>query len=136
MQGLQGFGGGSFPAHHHGGGGFPPHPHGGSPFVGSEPQGPAPVVTAICNFIPDQLADEELSVLFEPFQPLSVKLVRDRAGNSLGYAFIDFSTRPQADAAIQSLNGLQVYNKRLKLTLARPREELDKNTNVYLSSVP
>jgi hypothetical protein len=49
---------------------------------------------------------------------------------------VDFPTRESADVAIANLNGLQVYNKRLKLTLARPRDEVGINTNVYLSGIP
>ena len=59
------------------------------------------------------------------FRPWRVKLVLDRhTGASLGYGFMNFRTMDDAFAAIAEMNGKQVEDKKLKITLAKPREEV------------
>jgi len=66
-----------------------------------------------------------------------VKLVHNKVtGASCGYGFIEFIRRDDAAACIEVMNGREVYGKRLKVTLAKPREEVRFNTNCYVAGVP
>lgn len=67
----------------------------------------------------------------------SCKLVRDQTtGLSLGYAFVNFQKHEDAEEAINSLNGLQLQNKTIKVSYARPSSESIKGANLYVSGLP
>ena len=54
----------------------------------------------------------------------SVYLVTDReTGRSRGFAFVEMGTGEEAQSAIQSLDGQDFMGRRLKVNVARPREE-------------
>lgn len=66
-----------------------------------------------------------------------MKLVTERStGRTLGYGFVSFVNAETARKAIEALNGQSVDGKRLKVTLAKPREEVRYNTNIYVSGLP
>lgn len=93
--------------------------------------------TLIVNYIPDAWTEAKLASHFAVYAPVSVKLCRDRAtGRSLGYGFIQFGldSADAAHAAIAEVNGRPAEHKRLKVTLAKPREEVKLNTNVSAAS--
>lgn len=65
------------------------------------------------------------------YHPSSTKLVREHGtGRSQGYGFVTFTTLEQMQSAVTDLNGKPVEGKRLKVTPAKPREEVKLNTNV------
>ena len=67
----------------------------------------------------------------------SSKIVRDRAtGYSYGFGFVDFIKIEDADRAIQTLNGLQLQNKTIKVAFARPTGDDIKGANLYVRNVP
>lgn len=91
----------------------------------------------IVNYVPDSWTEARLRHQFKPFNPTSVKLVMDRhTGKTQGYGFVQFRSPEDTSRAIASLNGLPVSGKRLKVTLAKPREEAKLNTNIYVSGLP
>lgn len=59
-----------------------------------------------------------------------------QTGKTQGYGFIQFKSPEHTSRAIASLNGMPVSGKRLKVTLAKPREEAKLNTNIYVSGLP
>lgn len=75
--------------------------------------------------------------MFLSIGPLkSSKIIRDRAtGYSYGFGFIDYTKDEDAEKAIQTLNGLQLQNKRIKVALARHGESI-KGANLYVRNIP
>ena len=49
---------------------------------------------------------------------------------------MNYSKAEDAAHAISTLNGLQVQNKRLKVSFARPSGEDIKETNLYVTNLP
>ena len=56
-------------------------------------------------------------------------------GLSLGYGFVKYSAVSAAQHAIAALNGYQLHNKRLKVSVSKP-PTTDKKTNLYISGLP
>ena len=51
----------------------------------------------------------------------SVKIITDRdTGRSKGFAFIEMSTDAEAEEAISSLNGVEMDNRKMTVTEAKP----------------
>jgi RNA recognition motif-containing protein len=59
-----------------------------------------------------------------------------QTGYSYGFGFVNYSKAEDASRAIGTLNGLQVQNKRLKVSFARPSGEEIKETNLYVTNLP
>merc|ERR1712212_120956 len=67
----------------------------------------------------------------------SCKLIRDKVtGQSLGYGFVNYHRQEDASKAIQTLNGLRLQNKTIKVSYARPSSEAIKGANLYVSGLP
>jgi len=53
----------------------------------------------------------------------SVKIVTDAYdGRSKGFGFVEMSTEEEANMAVQTLNGVEVEGRSIKVDLARPKE--------------
>lgn len=91
----------------------------------------------IVNYLPQSLTDEEFKSMFSSIGPLnSYKVVRDRAtGYSYGFGFIDYAEEDHAIQAIETLNGLQLQNKKIKVAYARHGEDI-KGSNLYVRNIP
>lgn len=59
-----------------------------------------------------------------------------QTGYSYGFGFVNYCKEEDASRAIGTLNGLQVQNKRLKVSYARPAGEEIKETNLYVTNLP
>ena len=70
------------------------------------------------------LFQEEIRSLFSSIGEVeSCKLIRDKVtGQSLGYGFVNYQRQEDAAKAIQTLNGLRLQNKTIKV-----REALSRN---------
>ena len=79
----------------------------------------------IINYIPQMMSEVDVKSLFSTVGEIqNCKLMIDRTtGNSLGYAFITYYKREHADKAITTLSGLQLHNKILRVSYARPSSE-------------
>ncbi|HSQ41876.1 MAG TPA: RNA-binding protein [Fibrobacteraceae bacterium] len=54
----------------------------------------------------------------------TVTLIKDReTGRSKGFAFVEMETEADAAAAIEKLNGTQLGQRSINVSIARPREE-------------
>ncbi|GAB1606833.1 ELAV-like protein 4 [Argonauta hians] len=92
----------------------------------------------IINYIPQTLTDEEFRSMFLSIGPIkSAKIVRDKAtGYSYGFGFVDYENVDDAQRAMQTLNGLQMQNKTIKVALARPGGDEIKGANLYVRNLP
>jgi RNA recognition motif-containing protein len=69
--------------------------------------------------------EEELRELFAQAGTVSsVALIKERdTGRSKGFAFVEMSSREEADKAINMFNNSLLGDRALKVDIARPREE-------------
>merc|ERR1719479_769404 len=84
------------------------------------------------------MTQEEIRPLFSSIGEVeSCKLIRDKVtGQSLGYGFVNYHRIEDASKAIQTLNGLRLQNKTIKVSYARPSSEAIKGANLYVSGLP
>jgi len=115
--------------------------------VGSHTQPPLPSdmqdegdrkTNLIVNYLPQTMTQEEIRSLFSSIGEVeSCKLIRDKVtGQSLGYGFVNYHRIEDASKAIQTLNGLRLQNKTIKVSYARPSSEAIKGANLYVSGLP
>lgn len=92
----------------------------------------------IVNYLPQNMTQDELRSLFSSIGEVeSAKLIRDKvAGHSLGYGFVNYVTAKDAEKAINTLNGLRLQSKTIKVSYARPSSEVIKDANLYISGLP
>ncbi|XP_048512159.1 ELAV-like protein 2 isoform X12 [Athalia rosae] len=98
----------------------------------------------IVNYLPQTMTQEEIRSLFSSIGDVeSCKLIRDKltdvcmvAGQSLGYGFVNYHRPEDAEKAINTLNGLRLQNKTIKVSYARPSSEAIKGANLYVSGLP
>uniref|UniRef100_A0A8C1T1C5 ELAV-like protein n=1 Tax=Cyprinus carpio TaxID=7962 RepID=A0A8C1T1C5_CYPCA len=92
----------------------------------------------IVNYLPQNMTQEELKSLFGSIGEIeSCKLVRDKiTGQSLGYGFVNYVEPKDADKAINTLNGLRLQTKTIKVSFARPSSASIRDANLYVSGLP
>ncbi|XP_061780453.1 ELAV-like protein 1 isoform X2 [Nerophis lumbriciformis] len=97
-----------------------------------------PQTNLIVNYLPQSMAQEDLRKLFSTVGEVeSAKLIRDKvAGHSLGYGFVNYVNPSDAGRAIESLNGLRLQSKTIKVSYARPSSDTIKDANLYISGLP
>jgi CUG-BP- and ETR3-like factor len=74
--------------------------------------------------LPPEYTDMDLAATFAPFgNVISAKVFVDKVTNqSKCFGFVSYDSPESAHASIQSMNGFQIGNKRLKVQLKRPKE--------------
>jgi len=88
-------------------------------------------------FARDGLREREDALFSSIGEVESCKLIRDKVtGQSLGYGFVNYHRPEDAAKAIQTLNGLRLQNKTIKVSYARPSSEAIKGANLYVSGLP
>ncbi|XP_022130051.1 ELAV-like protein 2 [Pieris rapae] len=100
----------------------------------------------IVNYLPQTMTQEEIRSLFSSVGEVeSCKLIRDKVtvfpdhilnGQSLGYAFVNYHKAEDAEKAVNTLNGLRLQNKIIKVSYARPSSDAIKGANLYVSGLP
>ena len=92
----------------------------------------------IVNYLPPSMSDDEVRNLFETVGAVqSCKVIREKLSqSSLGYAFINYVNGEDAQRAIDSLNGLPLQSKTIKVSYARPSSNTIKNANLYVAYLP
>ncbi|XP_049590803.1 ELAV-like protein 2 isoform X5 [Syngnathus scovelli] len=92
----------------------------------------------IVNYLPQNMAQDELKSLFGSIGEIeSCKLVRDKiTGQSLGYGFVNYVEPKDAEKAINTLNGLRLQTKTIKVSYARPSSASIRDANLYVSGLP
>lgn len=67
----------------------------------------------IVNYIPPEITEPRLNEMFSTCgSVVGVKLMRDKTGTSLGYAFVNFNSELEAARAIEIFDGNQMGNKK------------------------
>jgi len=112
--------------------------HNSNSSVGSLSGGEDSKTNLIVNYLPQTMTQEEIRSLFSSIGEVeSCKLIRDKVtGQSLGYGFVNYVRAEDADKAINTLNGLRLQNKTIKVSFARPSSEAIKGANLYVSGIP
>ncbi|XP_056388420.1 ELAV-like protein 4 isoform X4 [Hyla sarda] len=92
----------------------------------------------IVNYLPQNMTQEEFRSLFGSIGEIeSCKLVRDKiTGQSLGYGFVNYIDPKDAEKAINTLNGLRLQTKTIKVSYARPSSASIRDANLYVSGLP
>ncbi len=72
-----------------------------------------------------EVTEEDLRLAFEPFgQVESAAIIKDKySGQSKGFAFVEMSSKTEAQSAIDGLNGKDLKGRALNVNEARPRTE-------------
>lgn len=70
-----------------------------------------------------QAGENELRALFAPYGEVkSVKVIKDQfSGESRGFAFVEMPDQRAAEHAIETLDGNEFENRRLKVNEAKPK---------------
>lgn len=99
----------------------------------------------IINYLPQNMTQDEIRSLFAIVGDLeSCKLIRGKSGamdgpmntgHSLGYAFVNFIRPEDAEKAINTMNGLRLQNKTIKVSYSRPSSDQIKGANLYVSGL-
>lgn len=84
------------------------------------------------------MTQEEVESIFSSIGNVqSCKIVKDRVtGKSLGYGFVKYYQHDHAEKAVNTLNGLRLHNKIIKVSYARPSSESIKMANLYVAGLP
>ena len=91
----------------------------------------------IVNYIPADITETFLRDMFGTCgSVVGVKLMRDKNGVSLGYAFVNYNDEVEAARAIEKFDGNQMSNKKIRVSYARPSSEEIKNANLYIAGLP
>ncbi|GFW37288.1 ELAV-like protein 1 [Trichonephila clavipes] len=92
----------------------------------------------IINYLPQMLTDNEFRNLFQSIGPVkAAKIVRHKStGYSYGFGFVEYTRDTDAARAIQTLNGFQLQNKKIKVAYSRPGGDNIKNANLYIRGIP
>lgn len=74
--------------------------------------------------LPYVITEESLKGVFEPYGAVdSAKIIKDQdTGRSKGFGFVEMSSQEEADNAIEKLNDSVVEGRKIKVSIARPRE--------------
>ncbi|XP_046964126.1 sex-lethal homolog isoform X5 [Vanessa cardui] len=92
----------------------------------------------IVNYLPQTMTEKDLYAMFMTIGPIeSCRVMKDfKTGYSYGFGFVNFTREEDAARAIDTFNGYQLRNKRLKVSYARPSGEDIKDTNLYVTNLP
>jgi RNA recognition motif-containing protein len=70
------------------------------------------------------VTEDDLRKAFEAFgEVLSVKIIKDKGGESKGFGFVEMPAATEALSAINKLNGTELKARALTVNEARPRAE-------------
>ena len=72
-----------------------------------------------------QTTQDDLNSAFAQYGAVErVNVVTDRmTGQSRGFAFVEMTSRPEAESAISALNGADLHGRTLNVNEARPKTE-------------
>nr|BAE86938.1 sex-lethal [Bombyx mori] len=92
----------------------------------------------IVNYLPQNITEKDLYAMFVTIGPIeSCRVMKDfKTGYSYGFGFVNFTREEDAARAIDTFNGYQLRNKRLKVSYARPSGDDIKETNLYVTNLP
>lgn len=79
--------------------------------------------------LPYSTTEDALRAYFEPYGDVaSAKIITDQgSGRSKGFGFVEMVSKQEADTAIENLNDSLIEGRKIKVSIARPRETRDRN---------
>ncbi|KAJ4459402.1 putative CRE-EXC-7 protein [Paratrimastix pyriformis] len=91
----------------------------------------------IVNYLPPTVTEAQLRDMFAPFGTIvGCHLMTDKHTRaSLCYGFVEYESEGDVKTAIEAMNGRQMENKRLKVSVARPKSSEIVNANLYISGL-
>ncbi|XP_010792159.1 ELAV-like protein 2 isoform X2 [Notothenia coriiceps] len=92
----------------------------------------------IVNYLPQNMTQEELKSLFGSIGEIeSCKLVRDKiTGQSRGFGFVNYVDPKDAEKALNTLNGLRLQTKTIKVAYARPSSASIRHAKLCVRNLP
>lgn len=83
-----------------------------------------------------QTTQDDLMSVFSQYGAVErVNLVTDRmTGQPRGFAFVEMSTRSEAESAISALNGRDLHGRALNVNEARPKNDAGRNKGGFRKS--
>lgn len=74
--------------------------------------------------LPYRITEDQLRSTFEEYGSVSsCTIIKDKVtGQSKGFGFLEMPERPEAEAAINQLNGRDLMGRKINVNEARPRE--------------
>jgi RNA recognition motif-containing protein len=75
--------------------------------------------------LPQEATEDDLRQAFEAFgRVATAKIITDKfTGNSRGFGFVEMPNSPEAQAAINGLDGTDLKGSSIKVNEARPRQD-------------
>ena len=73
--------------------------------------------------LPPDIDNHGLLHLFRPFGAIQSNVITHDNGTSRGYGFVQFNSKPEAQIAIDMMNGYQIGKKRLKVTFKKDNQK-------------
>uniref|UniRef100_A0A914YWV0 Polyadenylate-binding protein n=1 Tax=Panagrolaimus superbus TaxID=310955 RepID=A0A914YWV0_9BILA len=79
----------------------------------------------------EDLDDEKLQELFEKYGEItSCSVMRDNENKSKGFGFVAFSSPEAAESAVENLDGFEIPNSKLKLTVCRAQKKTERQAEL------
>lgn len=77
--------------------------------------------------------DSSLKTKFEQYGNVaSAKVITDRdTGRSKGFGFVEMTTKPEAEAAIEGLNGADFEGRKINVSEAKPQAPRENNRSNF-----
>jgi cold-inducible RNA-binding protein len=81
--------------------------------------------------LPFSITEDALKSLFENYGSIvSCNIIVDHnTGRSKGFAFVELSSKEEADAAIEALNESDLDGRTIKVNIAKDRDRSDRSRN-------
>ena len=78
--------------------------------------------------LPYGLDDERLGIIFAIYSPSRPRVIRDDAGNSKGFGFLDMPDEA-GEAAIKEMDGFEVEGRQLRVAQAHDKPKGNQHVN-------
>lgn len=81
--------------------------------------------------LPYSTTEDSLKSSFETYGTVdSVKIITDQhTGRSKGFGFIEMASQEEANTAIENLNESLLEDRKIKVSIARPKENKERRSN-------
>ncbi len=81
--------------------------------------------------LPYSVTEDSLKTAFEAHGAVeSAKIITDKyTGRSKGFGFVEMASKEEADKAIENLNDSLIDERKIKVSIARPRENRERRDN-------
>ena len=94
--------------------------------------------TAFINNIPLSLKEHQLEEIIKQVGRVkAVRIVRDRKGNSKGFAYADFNSENDLIQTVANLNGKEIQGNVVSIAISKPPEENpNENCTIFVNNLP